>query len=102
MSSESLPECQAIAARIRAEQPTVETVQESLKANAAVISSVTKKMADYEKDIVKAMEKRLEIFEGQKKRLFAFDNIRTALFWGGCISNVGALFLLIYFAFFRG
>jgi len=81
---------------------TIKTVQEALKTNTDALSSATKKIEDYEKKVIKSMSQRLETFEDQKKRLFAFDNIRTALFWAGCISNFVTMLLLLYFLFFKG
>jgi len=81
---------------------TVKIVQEALKANMDALGSATKKIEDYEKKVIKDMKERLATFENQKNRLFEFDNIRTALFWAGCVGNIGTLFLLIYFLFFRG
>lgn len=81
---------------------TVQTVQEGLKANTDALGSATKKIADYEKTVIKSMKERLETFEDQKRRLFAFDSLRTAIFWAGCISNFVTLLLLFYFLFFRG
>jgi hypothetical protein len=83
-------------------EATVKTVEEALKDNLAALSSTTKRIAEYEKAAIETMKKRVEAFEGQKRRFFAFDSVRITLFWIGCITNAGTLLLLIYFLFFRG
>lgn len=78
---------------------TVKSVQEALKANTDALNNATKKISDYEKEVIRAMKERLATFERQKDRLFAFDNIRTTIFWAGCVGNVCTLVLLLYFLF---
>jgi gamma-glutamyl phosphate reductase len=80
---------------------TIKSVQDELKANINALNSASKKIADYEKKVIKAMKDRLELFERQKEKLFTFDDVHAFLFWAGCVGNVCTLLLLIYFLFFK-
>jgi len=83
-------------------EAAVYEVQEGLKDNKEALNSAVKRITEYEKNIIKVMKERLNEFEEQKDKLFAFDRIRTAIFWSGCVCNVLTFLLLIYFLFFRG
>lgn len=91
---------EAMTSDVKAE--TVKTVQEALKANTDALGSAAKKIADYEKSVIKTTKESLAAFTERQKRFFDFDSLRTAVFWAGCISNFVTLLLLLYFLFFRG
>jgi len=76
-------------------QSATKSVAAGLAQNIAAFDKAISNIEGKEVAAIKRMGKHLRDFDEQARRLFEFDTIKHWIFWGGCVSNVLVLILLL-------
>jgi len=59
------------------------------------INATAAKVTDYEKDLKTTLDKRIKAYRESINKMFNLDGWRELLFWGGMVSNIFTLLLLL-------
>lgn len=90
---------EGLSADVRA--ATVNEVKAALKSNVDALDRANSIYINQTKQQIESMDEFLKRYQLKQSHFFAFEGIRSGIFWAGAVCNILVAGLLVYAIFFR-